>query len=156
MVIAAGRKDTLIFTITGGDAPILPGAGVYKVVLQQFCPLDMSIFSGDFEVVEDDWQDYFPGDIVQLSVDGNTVSFDYPTSYMHKPLLIKVNPSTFATSVDFTDFGGYAPGGDIYSCQSIPGSNSVVVPCDETISVLLEFYQGSDDYGAGLLKLRKN
>jgi hypothetical protein len=152
----SGRKDTLVFKITGGDVPALVGADVYKVVLKQFCPLDMSIFSGDFEVIKDDWQDYLPGDVVQLSVSGNTVSFDYPTSFMHKPLLIKVNPTTFATSVSATAFGGYSNGGTVYSCKSVPGANSVVVPCDETISVLLDFYDDAgNDYGNGLLKLQK-
>ncbi|MEO7049595.1 MAG: hypothetical protein ABI091_30105 [Ferruginibacter sp.] len=152
----AGRKDTLVFKIVGGDIPTLAGSDVYKVVLKQFCPLDMSIFSGDFEVVEDGWADYSAGDVVQLSVSGNTVSFDYPTIYMHQPLLIKVNPSTFATSVIATAFGGYSTGGTVYSCESVPGANSVVVPCDETISVVLDFYDGAgNDYGNNLLKLRK-
>lgn len=152
---ASGRIDTLIFTITGGDVSTFTGYSVYKVVLQQFCPLDLSIFSGNFEVLEDDWQDYFPGDVVQLSVNANTVSFDYLTTYMHMPLLINVNPANLATSVDATDFGGYSPGGTIYSAQSVPGPNSVVVPCDETISVELDFYTGSTDFGDGILKLRK-
>lgn len=34
---AGGRKDTLVFTITGGDATPFDGDAVYKVVLQQRC-----------------------------------------------------------------------------------------------------------------------
>ena len=48
-----GRRDTLVFKITGGDIPALVGSDVYKVVMQKFCPLNMSVFSGDFEVVAD-------------------------------------------------------------------------------------------------------
>lgn len=152
----SGRRDTLVFTITGGDVPALIGSDVLKVVLQKFCPLDMSIFNGDFEVLQDDWEDYFPGDVVTLSASGNTVSFDYPTPYNHQPLLITVNPTTFATSVPLTSFGRYSAAGTIYTAKSVAGVNSVVVPCDETISVVLAFGStGGANYGNGLLKLRK-
>ncbi|RYF37974.1 MAG: hypothetical protein EON97_00190, partial [Chitinophagaceae bacterium] len=130
-----GRRDTLVFKITGGDIPALVGSDVYKVVLQKFCPLDMSVFSGDFEVLQDGWEDYFPGDVVPLSVNGNTITFSYPTVYLPKPLLINVNPTTFATSVASTDIGGYSQGGRVYSAKSVAGANSVVIPCDKIVSV---------------------
>ena len=150
-----GRRDTLVFKITGGDVPALIGSDVYKVVLQKFCPLDMSVFAGDFEVLQDGWEDYFPGDVVPLTVDGNTITFYYPTSYLAKPLLINVNPTTFATSVASTDIGGYSPGGRVYSAKSVAGANSVVIPCDKIVSVELNFFSGSSNYGNGILKLRK-
>lgn len=150
-----GRIDTLVLKITGGDIPALVGSDVYKVVLQKFCPLDMSVFSGDFEVLQDDWVDYFPGDVVPLTVSGNTISFDYPTGYDHKPLLIKVNPATFTTSVEPTAFGAYSAGGRIYSAKSVAGTSSVVIPCDKIVSVELNFFSGASNYGNGVLKLRK-
>jgi hypothetical protein len=151
-----GRRDTLVFTITGGDVPALIGSDVLKVVLQKFCPLDMSIFSGNFEVLDDDWQDYFPGDVVTLSVSGNVVSFDYPTPYNHQPLLITVNPTTFATTVPLTAFGRYSASGTTYTAKSVAGASSVVIPCDRIISVVLAFGNtGGGNYGNGLLRLRK-
>ncbi len=150
-----GRRDTLIFKITGGDIPALVGSDVYNLVLQKFCPLDMSIFSGDFEVLQDDWVDYFPGDIVALSVTGNVVSFDYPTPFNHLPLLINVDPATFATSVAPTAFGAYSSGGRIYSAKSVAGANSVVIPCDQIIKVELNFFSGASNYGNAVLMLRK-
>lgn len=150
-----GRRDTLVFKITGGDIPALVGSDVYKVVLQKFCPLDMSVFSGDFEVIDDGWQDYFPGDIVPLTVSGNTITFYYPTVDKIAPLLIKVNPTTFATSVDPTAIGAYSVGGRVYSAKSVAGANSAVIPCDKIVSVELNFFSGASNYGNFLLKLRK-
>ncbi|MFD2919906.1 hypothetical protein ACFS6H_09325 [Terrimonas rubra] len=150
-----GRKDTLVFTLTSGDAPFFVGGTVAKVVLQQYCPFNINVFSGNFEVLRDDWEDYFPGDIVTLSVVGGKIRFDYPTPFNHQPLLIDVNPNTFATSVPLTAFGSYSATGTVYSAKSVADANSVVVPCDEKISVVLNFTAGSSNFGNGLLTLKK-
>jgi hypothetical protein len=151
-----GRRDTLVFKITGGDIPSLVGSDVYKVVLQKFCPLNMSDFSGNFEVLEDWWADYFAGDIVPLTVVADTIFFDYPTAFNHLPLKIVVNPTTFATSVASTAFGRYTATGTNYTAKSVAGATSVVVPCDKVVSVNLSFGStGGANYGGGVLKLRK-
>jgi len=116
----------------------------------------MSDFSGNFEVLEDWWADYVPGDVVALTVSGNTISFDYPTPYNHQALPIVVDPTTFATSVVSTAFGRYSASGTNYTAKSVAGANSVVVPCDKIISVNLNFGStGGANYGGGVLKLRK-
>lgn len=150
-----GRRDTLIFKITGGDIPSLIGSDIYKLVLQKFCPLNMSAFSGNFVVVTDGWQDYYPGDVVTLSVSGNTVSFYYPTAYNVSPILINVDPITFATSVASQSYGRYSAAGTLYSAKSVAGPNSVVVPCDNTISVELNHFSAAGNYGNYIIKLRK-
>jgi len=43
-----GRKDTLIFTITGGDVSTFKGSTTYKVVLQKHCDVNLNDFIGDF------------------------------------------------------------------------------------------------------------
>ena len=43
-----GRKDTLIFTITGGDVPTFTGFTTYKVVMQKYCEVNIDDFTGDF------------------------------------------------------------------------------------------------------------
>jgi hypothetical protein len=150
------RKDTLIFKITGGDVKPMVGSDKFTLYLQKVCPLNMSDFAGNFEVLEDWWQDYFPGDVVSLTVNGNTILFDYPTAYNHQSLPIVVNPTTLATSVVSTAFGRYSASGTNYTAKSVPGANSVVVPCDKIISVELSFGStGGANYGGGLLILRK-
>lgn len=154
--LAGGRKDVLKIKLSGGDQPNFVGKDSFVLTLQQFCPLDMSVFNGDFEVLRDDWQDYFPGDVVQLTSSGNTITFNYPTDIDPKPLLIVVNPTTFATSVAATDFGGYTVyGPEIYSAKSVAGPNSMVIPCDKVVSVTLNIYSGPDNYGNFVLRLRK-
>ncbi|MGJ7033402.1 hypothetical protein [Niabella hirudinis] len=150
-------KDTLIFNITGGTG-VTPfsGASTYTLVMQKFCPLVMSDFSGDFVIVQDDWKDFAIGDVVTLKVSGNTIYFPYPTDLSHKDLPIVVNPNTFATSVAKTVIGGYSVfDATLYSAASVSSTSNVVVPCDKTISVRLNFTAGEDDYGNYVLKLRK-
>lgn len=152
-----GRRDTLVFTITGGDVPAMNGSNTYKVVLQKFCPLDMSEFEGDFEVLDDDWQDFFAGDIVPLTVDGDTIIFYYPTSCDIQPLKIVVNPETFVTSLAQTAFGRYTcPSGTNYTAKSAVSASNVVIPCDKIVSVMINFgTTGGSNYGNFLLRLRK-
>jgi hypothetical protein len=153
---ASGRKDTLIFKITGGDVKSMSGSDQFTLYLQKVCPLNMSDFSGNFEVLDDWWQDYFPGDVVSLTVSGNTILFDYPTAYNHQALPIVVNPTTLATSVVLTAFGRYSASGTNYTAKSVPGVYSAVVPCDKIISVELSFGStGGANYCGGILKLRK-
>jgi hypothetical protein len=154
--LAGGRKDVLKIRLSGGDQPNFVGKDSFVLTLQQFCALDMSVFNGDFVVVRDDWNDYLPGDVVPLTSSGNTITFYYPTDIDPKPLLIQVDPTTFATSVAPTDFGGYTIyGPEIYSAKSVAGPTSRVVPCDKSVSVNLNIYSGPDDFGNNVLILRK-
>jgi len=44
-----GRKDTLIFKLTGGDVPLLTGSDEYKVALQKYCDVIPVDFAGNYE-----------------------------------------------------------------------------------------------------------
>jgi hypothetical protein len=41
-----GRKDTLVFTITGGDFPAFPNYNVYKLVTQKYCDVVLGNLTG--------------------------------------------------------------------------------------------------------------
>ena len=43
-----GRKDTLIFSITGGDLQGLKDYTSYRVILQEYCPSNINDFLGDY------------------------------------------------------------------------------------------------------------
>jgi hypothetical protein len=45
---SSGRRDTLVFKITGGDVPALIGSDIYTVVLQKYCNVVLSDLSGVF------------------------------------------------------------------------------------------------------------
>ena len=156
----SSRKDTLKIKIVSGSGAVsnIGYQDSISLVLQKFCPLIMSDFSGSFKVVTDGWADYAAGTDVTLSVSGNTILFDYPTDILHKSIPIVVNPTTFATSVVKTDFGGYTIyGPEIYSCVSVAGANSLVAPCDGIIKVMLHITDNNNvNYGDKSLVLKKN
>ncbi|NII24018.1 hypothetical protein HB364_02925 [Pseudoflavitalea sp. X16] len=151
-----GRKDTLIFKITSGGVPVVSGSGEYTVILQQFCPLVMSEFAGDFKVLVDEWEDYPPGTTIPLTVSGNKVSFYYnvaPDANM-KPIEIAIDPVTFETSVAPQTYGDYGSA-TIYSVKSVASDDNVAVPCDKKITVVLN-HTGSNGFsGNFMIRLQK-
>ena len=44
----SGRRDTVIFTISGGDVPSLVGSNVYTLILQAYCDVDLDSFVGAY------------------------------------------------------------------------------------------------------------
>jgi hypothetical protein len=48
-----GRVDTLVFTITGGDAAIFKAYQTYKVVLQQYCDVVAAQMTGSYAHTQD-------------------------------------------------------------------------------------------------------
>lgn len=150
---AGGRRDTLIFTISGGETPTVSGSNKYTLILQQFCPLVMSDFEGDFKIVQDDWEDYAPGTTVPLTVDGNKILFYYAVANNanRKAIEIIVDPNTFKTSVLPQTYGSYS-GATVYSAKSAESDENVVVPCDKKITVILD-HSGSNGSSYAGLKL---
>lgn len=57
----SGRKDTLVFTITGGDPIVFKGYETYKVVLQKYCDVIGSQIIGNYT----NTMDYGPGPSAQ-------------------------------------------------------------------------------------------
>ncbi len=45
---SSGRKDTLVFTITGGDPVVFKGFETYKVVMQKYCDVIASQMTGNY------------------------------------------------------------------------------------------------------------
>lgn len=44
----AGRKDTLVITLSGGDVPVANYNNVYKVVMQKYCNVNLTTLLGDY------------------------------------------------------------------------------------------------------------
>lgn len=155
-----GRRDTLVFKITGGDIPALVGSDVYKVVMQKFCPLNMSVYSGNFEVVEDAWQDTFPGDIIELTaIDATHFSFIYPTAVNPVPIIVTVNPATNALTITKQSIGSVWVYGAQYTgpTAAASGTGNAVIPCDKVVSLNIQWGYSAGTFGGGpyLFKLVK-
>lgn len=73
----AGRKDTLIFMITGGDIPSVIGSNEYTIVLQQYCDVILNDFTGDFN---NSFDNQSPDSYGPYTATINTVVSTGPTS----------------------------------------------------------------------------
>lgn len=135
----------------------MPGLGPLTVSYAVFCPFDASQYDGDFVVVQDDWQDYFPGDVIQVTmIDATHVSFMY-NAFDAQPIIVEIDPATNTTSVSKQYFGNYGPDFGGFFAESIAGNpNNYVIPCNGTLSLVLDI--SSDvlgDFGGFRIVLQK-
>jgi hypothetical protein len=117
-----------------------PGASTF-VRYEAVCQYEPAAYQGPYEVVIDEWADYTPGDIVQLTmIDATHFSFKYLAADP-RPIVVTVDPVTNAVTVPKQVYGsGYPPGwpyGDI-SAESVPSVDNFVAPCAGTFSVILK------------------
>lgn len=134
----SGRRDTLVIKITStAGTPAVSGSNSFTLIMQQFCPLVMADFAGNFKVLVDEWQDYAPGTTIPVTVSGNKVLFYYnvDNNANRKAIEVAIDPVTFATSVAQQVYGSYGP--DIFSAKSAASTLNVAVPCDKKFTVLL-------------------
>lgn len=115
-------------------------------------------YSGDFEVVTDEWADYGVGDIVTVTVISPAqVSFKYKPSDP-QPIVVSVDPNTLKTSVTKQIYGsGYPAGwgfGDI-SAESVASNDNFVAPCDKILSVKLKHTVAAGSFGEFKIVLKK-
>ncbi|HET6768407.1 MAG TPA: hypothetical protein VFH08_13445 [Chitinophagaceae bacterium] len=135
-----------------------PGASTF-VRYEAVCQYTPEVFQGAFEVVTDEWADYQPGDIVQLTmVDATHFSFKFLAADA-LPIVVTVNPVTNAVTVSKQVYGsGYPPGwtfGDL-SVESVPSVDNFVAPCSGTFSVILKHSVAAGSFGEFKLVLKKD
>jgi hypothetical protein len=133
-----------------------PGASTL-IRYEAVCKFESDEYQGDFEVVTDEWEDYAPGDIVQVTrINDTQLSFIYPASNA-KPIIVNVNPANNSTSVSKQVYGNYSWGaqyGD-FSVASVPSLNNYVAPCDGIISVVLNHTVAAGSFGNFRIVLKK-
>lgn len=95
-----GRKDTLVFTITGGDVPASSWGSSFNLVMQKYCPVDLSVFTGEYTI-----QDYYDN-----APDGApyTVTLSDATATGATTGTVKVRglwgvPNAFTVNLDWAD-----------------------------------------------------
>jgi hypothetical protein len=115
-----------------------PNIGFITIQYGVFCNYDASVYNGLFVVVQDDWQDYHPGDVIPVKqIDATHFSFEYAANDP-QPIIIAVDPVTNITSVESQYFGNYGAGfGDAFAL-SVPDPNNKVLPCQGVVSVVLD------------------
>ncbi|MBS1609774.1 MAG: hypothetical protein JSS70_13640 [Bacteroidetes bacterium] len=113
--------------------------------------------AGTYKVIQDDWQDRTPGDLVTVTDAGNNqidLSAVWPNPAYGtsiNPLLVDIDPETGAATVPNVEFGDYGT----YIASSLSGSG-FVFSCTGTITLTIEIdASGYGNQGAKKLILQK-
>ena len=119
------------------------------------CPFTGGM-TGSYKVIRDDWQDWVPGNTVQVT-DGpgaNQINLSqvWPNvayGNVINPLLVNVDPATGAVSIPKVDFGAYPTTASVYS------GTGYVFSCTGFITLSTDFYYGGASQGLTKLILQK-
>ncbi len=123
------------------------------------CPFNPTGFIGNFEILEDGWADWSPGDVVQVSAaTANSITLIvYPNpafgGFNQQPVTVVINPATGAATVASQSYGGYTGFDNDIKVKTV-GSNNWVFSCTGTISLKLN-HTGAANWGDYNLRLRK-
>ncbi|MBS1487281.1 MAG: hypothetical protein JST43_06790 [Bacteroidetes bacterium] len=142
-------------TAAGG---LLSGT-VYQNLFQDLvvfvtCPFVATDAAGNYHVVQDDWQDYNPGDPLTVSVvDANNIIInEYPATYgnNHHGLVITVDPNSGVATVTKQLSGGYSTSDTEYTAGS-----GYVFSCVGYIKLVLNFTYNGGAYNGNTLIISK-
>lgn len=130
------------------------------------CPFVAAGFPGSFRVVTDEWADYSPGDVVQVTAaTANSITIAaYPNPAYPGAVgpgggpapastTVTINPATGAATVASQPYGGYV-GFDTDIKVRTVGTNNWVFSCTGTITLKLN-HTGAGNWGDATLVLRK-
>ena len=156
-----GRKDTLIFKITGGDIPALIGSDVFTVILQKYCDVNISSFVGVYDNCFDDGS-YGPYTIEVLSATTTSGT----TGYLMIDNLWDAGGSTpIRVNIDWTDpanFKTTIPTGQplyidgTYGQAFVrPVSTGLFSSCDNTFKLSYQVYVNAGNFAASVTTMER-
>jgi hypothetical protein len=126
------------------------------------CPFTGNM-AGNYKVIKDEWADWAPGDIVQVT-DGpaaNQINLSqvYPAGgTVISPLLVNVDPVTGTAKIPKVIYGRYGGATSIQYTAQGSGAGDVagyVFSCTGFITLSINQSGGGSDYGANKLILQK-
>jgi hypothetical protein len=125
----------------------LPNLGPFTIQYGVYCDYDPSVYDGNFVVLQDDWQDYHPGDVVPVTkIDDTHFSFMY-NGLDVQPIIVTVDPVTNVTSITNQYFENYGPDFGDFFIHTVPSPNNVVLPCQGVVSIFADIYSDNPIYG---------
>jgi hypothetical protein len=160
--VYVGDRKFEAFPATGNGS----GAGTVAMPLfgefarfAAICAYNPDIYSGDFVVVSDAFQDFSPGEIVKLTKISNT-SFSFIDPYVTSPLpiIVTVNPLNNQVTIAKQKIGNAFTWNLGYTNPNMAiaaSTSSFVAPCSKTLDLNLTITVDQGSFGAQLLKLRK-
>jgi len=128
------------------------------------CKYDPNTFKGNFVVVQDDWLDTNPGDIIVFTqIDPTHFSYIYPSVLNPVPIVVTVNTGNNNVTIAKQVIGSIWNYGDPTLTQptaKTTGPTNFLAPCDKTITMSIDYGIGGVNggtFGGGpyLFKLRK-
>lgn len=125
------------------------------------CKYNPDLYKGTFVVEEDEWEDYAPGDEVEISqVDDTHLTFTHVAAVGAIPITIVINPDDNSASIAKQEIGTRWAYGASYTKPFVAtagaASNSYVSPCEESIILNLQYgYSAGTWSGNYILKLKK-
>jgi hypothetical protein len=129
-----------------------------SVRFSAICQYNASLFpTGNYVVLQDDWQDYFPGDVITVTqIDATHLSFRYLAPTNNQPIIVTINPTTNVTSVAKQVYGDYPWNtfGNL-SVNTVASNDNVVAPCNQSFGVFLAHTVSIGSYGTYLIRLKK-
>lgn len=121
---------------------------------------DPSVYSGDFVVVSDEFQDFAPGSTVTLTRISNT-EFTFLQPAVKNPIAIKVtvNPETLQVSITKQKIGDWFLWEPAYTnpnaATKAANPANKVTPCTQTLSIAIDYTVDQGSFGEYILVLKK-
>jgi hypothetical protein len=140
----------------GPNVNIQPGASTF-VRYSAICVYNATLFpTGQYTVLQDDWADYHPGDVVTLTqIDATHISFEYLANNP-LPIIITIDPATNSTSATKQQYGDYGPPFGDWFVQSVNSPDNVVAPCAQEIGIRLHHTSSNNfDGGENTIRFKK-
>ncbi|GEM_PF-3514682 len=97
----------------------------YKLAMRRFCPTNVADFAGNFVVVADAFEDTRPGDILVLTqISATQFSFRYPSATNAVPIVVTINPTTNAVTIERQTIGTEWSWQPTYKNPSVQGTGT--------------------------------
>jgi hypothetical protein len=123
------------------------------------CQYNPDIYQGNFVVVEDEFADLNPGDVVVLTkIDATHFSYIYPSGVNPTPIIVTVNPLTNAVTIAKQKFGTaftWQPAYTNPNAETKSNALDVVSPCDKEWGAVVNYSVDQGGFGGFYLKMRK-
>lgn len=144
-------------TANGGGVATQPGASPFTRY-SAVCAYDPDLYEGDFEVEEDEFGDTEPGDIITITrIDDTHFSYIYPSCVDPIPIVVTVDPLTNATSITKQKIGSKFTWAAYTNpnAATVASVDNVVLPCDKSFSVLINYTVDQGSFGNFKFTLKK-
>lgn len=158
-------KSGETYDITNTNANLESGSfykACFRFTASVVCPF-VAPMGGTYKVVQDDWQDWNPGDLVQVTDGPGANQLNLGQVWPNKaygnvtatPLVVTVDPTTGTATIPASPAGVYWATGYPGSASTGAGSTGLVFSCTGRISLSIRILYNGGDQGFNKLILQK-